>query len=101
MIIYLFPILGYSKAHRIDKSSISLSQRYGATVNQRVYFQYRSATLFPSLLWSVAEKGRGEEKRKPSMQNKKGTFSLEDSHESSNFVLKYEIQSPDRNARLQ
>ncbi len=27
-----------------------------------LYFQYRSATLFPSLLWSVAEKGRGEEK---------------------------------------
>ena len=26
-----------------------------------MYFQYRSATLFPSLLWSVAEKGRGEE----------------------------------------
>ena len=29
---------------------------------EELYFQYRSATLFPSLLWSVAEKGRGEEK---------------------------------------
>ena len=28
-----------------------------------MYFQYRSATLFPSLLWSVAEKERGEEER--------------------------------------
>lgn len=26
-----------------------------------LYFQYRSATLFSSLLWSVAEKGREEE----------------------------------------
>ena len=34
------------------------------------------------------------------MQNKKGAFSLEDSHESSNFVLKYEVQSPDRSAKI-
>ena len=33
---YLLPILGYSKAHRIDKSSILLLQRYGATVNHGV-----------------------------------------------------------------
>ena len=46
----------------------------------KVYFQYR----------------RG----KSSMRNKIGTFSLEDSHESSNFVLKYEVQSPDHSAKI-
>lgn len=34
------------------------------------------------------------------MQNEKGAFSLEDSHKSSNFVLKYEVQSPDRSAKI-
>ena len=34
------------------------------------------------------------------MQNEKGAFSLEDSHESSNFVLKYEVQSPDCSAKI-
>ena len=69
------------------------------SIMELMYFQHRSATLSPSLLWSVAEKERGGEESHQ-CKIKKGAFSLEDSHESSNFVLKYEVQSPDRSAKI-